>query len=433
MRSKILVVDDEMPILELLGEMLRDHGFDVEAVNNGTQAIKAFQENHHELVISDLIMPGISGLEVISTIKRLDKEVEVIVLTGYATIDNAVQALRNYNAFDFLTKPLDNLDALLNTIEKALERRQLQKENKSLIEALKQANDELERRVKARTMELAQVNERLRNELAERKEIEKKIRKARETAEFVSRIKNDFLFNISHELREPLNSVIGFSRALLDKFFGPLTEQQEECLKNVYENGRHLFFLVDDILDLTTLDDDKDNLKLTPVNICEEIEKSLKLTRKKTIKHAIEIELSIDNNLCGIQMMMDVRRIRQILFYLLSDAINFANDAGRVEVSARKRSALETELKKNKEKSEAFLELSITDIGIEIAPEDQKNIFDGFFQVKSDKIDKIPVTGLGLSLARKLAEVHGGWISVASGEAEKGCRFTVFLPILLKK
>jgi DNA-binding NtrC family response regulator len=179
MEHRILVVDDEKPILELLCEVLHDHGFNVETANNGAQAIEAFQNNPHDLVISDLIMPGMSGLEVISTIKRLDKEVEVIILSGYATIDNAVKALRDYNAFDFLTKPLDNLDALLNTIEKALERKQLQKENKSLIEALKQANDELERRVKARTMELALVNERLRKELAERKETEKKLRQKR--------------------------------------------------------------------------------------------------------------------------------------------------------------------------------------------------------------------------------------------------------------
>ena len=133
----------------------------------------------YDLVVCDLIMPGMSGLEVIRKVKDIDEETEIIVLTGYATIDNAVQALRNHKAFDFLTKPLDNLDALYNTIEKALERRDLQKENQSLIRALKKANDELERRVEARTQELNEANKAMVNELTERKRTEAELRRAK--------------------------------------------------------------------------------------------------------------------------------------------------------------------------------------------------------------------------------------------------------------
>ena len=419
MAAKILVVDDERPVLELLIEMLEDRGYEVEGVGDGGKALEKIAMTTYDLVVCDLIMPGMSGLEVIRKVKDIDEETEIIVLTGYATIDNAVQALRNHKAFDFLTKPLDNLDALYNTIEKALERRDLQKENQSLIRALKKANDELERRVEARTQELNEANKVMVKELTERKRTEAELRRAKETAEVASRVKSDFLANMSHELKNPLNSILGFSQVLMEKYFGPLTEKQEQYVKDIHQSGQHLLMLINDILDLTSLDNEKKELALSDVNLCDMIESSLNFVRQKALKQGIDLEVEIDDEARDLIARIDKRKIKQVLFNLLSNAMKFTPDGGEVKVEARKRS----------ESGADFVEVSVSDTGIGIEKQYQEHIFEEFFQINSSKENKTPGPGLGLSLAKRIVEMHGGTIAAESEGENKGSRFTFALPV----
>ena len=137
MRIKILIIDDDPDILDLIENILSMEAYEVYRAGNGIQALEIFQSQNVDLVITDLNMPGMGGLEVLSRIKGLDADMEVIVLTGNATLENAIQALKENGAFDYLTKPLENIEDLLISVDRAIEKRNLTMENRSLIKGLK--------------------------------------------------------------------------------------------------------------------------------------------------------------------------------------------------------------------------------------------------------------------------------------------------------
>ncbi len=137
MSDKILIIDDDPEVLGMLELILTRENYDVLRAESGEEAISLFQSHPIDLVITDMNMPGMSGLEVLKAIKQFDEEMEVIVLTGNATFENAVQALKEDGAFNYLTKPLDNIDDLLFSAKRAIEKRKLSSENKTLIEKLK--------------------------------------------------------------------------------------------------------------------------------------------------------------------------------------------------------------------------------------------------------------------------------------------------------
>ncbi len=122
MKLKILIIDDEKMLLKTLNMLLTQEGFVVRSASDGNAAISMFESEHFDLVITDIRMPGMDGLEVARHIKRLDKDVEVIILTGFCTSDNAEEAFK-IGVFCFLTKPLEDLDELLIPVTRALERR----------------------------------------------------------------------------------------------------------------------------------------------------------------------------------------------------------------------------------------------------------------------------------------------------------------------
>ncbi len=147
--SKILLVDDELEILQIFQELLEDEGYAVRGAQSGEEAIALFKGNGADVVVTDIRMPGMSGLDVLRTVKSIDDKVEVIVLTGHASIEVAISALKSDGAFDFLTKPLDRLEDLLIPIEKAIANRRLVQENADLLEELSRRQLHLEKYNKA--------------------------------------------------------------------------------------------------------------------------------------------------------------------------------------------------------------------------------------------------------------------------------------------
>ena len=149
MNEKILVIDDEPDILKTLEMTLSQEGYHITTATGGEAALEIFRRQPFELVITDMRMPGMDGIEVIRQVKELDPDVEAIVLTGYATLENAVLSLRNVGAFDYLTKPLENIDEIFMAVEKALEKRRLTLENRALLQNLKDKEAELVRQNRA--------------------------------------------------------------------------------------------------------------------------------------------------------------------------------------------------------------------------------------------------------------------------------------------
>ena len=143
MSKNILIIDDEPDILKTLSSALQFERYRVSTAPGGDAGLKLFRREPFDLVITDMRMPGMDGIQVIEGVKAIDPDVEAIVLTGYATLDNAVKALRHVGAFDYLSKPLENIDELFLVVEKALEKRRLTVENKRLLQRLKEKEAEL--------------------------------------------------------------------------------------------------------------------------------------------------------------------------------------------------------------------------------------------------------------------------------------------------
>ncbi len=148
-RPKMMIVDDELEILQLLEKFLEDEGFEVFCAQDGRSALELIQDKRIDVVVTDIRMPGMDGLELLRRIKRFDDLIEVIVLTGYASIEAAVNSMKNDGAFDFLTKPIENFEDLLISVEKALSHRHLRIENVKLLEALHRNQSRLESKNKS--------------------------------------------------------------------------------------------------------------------------------------------------------------------------------------------------------------------------------------------------------------------------------------------
>jgi signal transduction histidine kinase len=230
--------------------------------------------------------------------------------------------------------------------------------------------------------------------------------------EATSRHKSEFLANMSHELRTPLNAVIGFSEVLQEKMFGDLNEKQLEYVHDIHASGRHLLSLINDILDLSKIESGKMELELTQVHLPSTLDGTLTLVRERAVRHGLEVQLSVDEKIG--ETVADERKVRQILLNLLSNAVKFTPDGGKIDVRATR--------------SDDNVEISVSDTGIGIAQEDQEAIFEEFRQVGSDYARKREGTGLGLTLARKFVELHGGRIWVRS-EIGRGSTFTFTLPV----
>ena len=229
--------------------------------------------------------------------------------------------------------------------------------------------------------------------------------------EVASQHKSEFLANMSHELRTPLNAIIGFSEVLAERMFGELNEKQEEYSKDIHASGQHLLSLINDILDLSKIEAGRMELELTDFHLLQAIENALTLVRERAGRRGIALAHTIDERLGEIRG--DERKIKQVLLNLLSNALKFTPEGGRVEVRAGM--------------VDGTAEISVTDTGVGIAPEDQGAIFEEFRQVGTAE-KKAEGTGLGLTLCRRFIELHGGRIWVKS-QVGMGSTFTFTIPV----
>jgi signal transduction histidine kinase len=239
-------------------------------------------------------------------------------------------------------------------------------------------------------------------------EVEEKSRQL----EVANRHKSEFLANMSHELRTPLNAIIGFSEVLVERMFGELNEKQDEYLRDIFSSGRHLLSLINDILDLSKIEAGKMELELGTFDLPAAMENALTLVKGRAANHAITLHLEVDRRLG--ECVGDERKLKQVLVNLVSNAVKFTPEGGRVEVRAAP--------------ANGGVEFAVSDTGIGIAPEDQEAIFEEFRQVGTDYAKKREGTGLGLTLTKRIVELHGGRIWVKS-QLGQGSTFAFMLPL----
>ncbi len=238
-------------------------------------------------------------------------------------------------------------------------------------------------------------------------EIEEKSRQL----EIANKHKSDFLANMSHELRTPLNAIIGFSEVLGERYFGELTEKQDEYVKDIHSSGKHLLSLINDILDLSKIEAGRMELNLAEFDLPAALENALTLVKERAQRHGVALKLEVAPGLGAFTA--DERKFKQIMLNLLSNAVKFTPVGGSVTVRAKPNGA--------------GVEIAVADTGVGIAPGDQEAVFEEFRQVGRDVSKKAEGTGLGLALTRRFIELHGGGIRLAS-EPGKGSTFTFTLP-----
>jgi len=227
--------------------------------------------------------------------------------------------------------------------------------------------------------------------------------------ELASEHKSQFLATMSHELRTPLNAIIGFSEVLHEQMFGELNERQLAYVSDVLEAGRHLLSLINDVLDLAKIEAGRMELELSEVVLPDVLRSAISLHGERARSEGVELSLTTEPD--EITVTADERRLRQIVFNLVSNAVKFTPADGRVDISAHV--------------EDGHVEVGVSDTGPGISAKDREMIFEEFEQAEAGR--KAEGTGLGLPLSRKLVELHGGRLWVDS-EVGRGSTFRFTLP-----
>ncbi len=290
-------------------------------------------------------------------------------------------------------------------------------ERKQAEDRMRTLNADLEARVKARTIELATANQALEQEralLAQRvEERTADLSTANAALARAARLKDEFLANMSHELRTPLNTVLGMAESIAEGIFGPVNGDQSGALNNIAESGRHLLALINDILDLSKIEAGHFQIHtdlVDPASICEA---SVRMIRQAALKKNLTLNLKLNDETTAVRA--DPRRLKQMLVNLLGNAVKFTPEGRSIGL----------ELQTDRDSQQ--MRFVVWDTGIGIAPEDLARLFQPFTQLDSKLTRQYEGTGLGLSLVSRMAEMHGGGVTVESRLGE-GSRFTIVLP-----
>jgi len=378
----ILVVEDDVGSRLTLSGILEDAGYEVTGVDKGAEALEVIKDGNFNVIIADIKLPDVGGMSILELAKEINPDVAVIIMTGYASIETAVNAV-NEGAYAYFVKPI-NMDEMKTTIVNALRQQRLSRENKRLVDDLQRSNKLLF-------------------------EANRQLRAATEA-------KSAFLAHMSHELRTPLNAIIGFSDLLLGGVAGEINNQQRQCLEDILSSGKHLLSLINDILDLSKVEAGKMDIRPESLRLADVVDDAVTTVKPMLDDSRHELAISIAEDLPPVYG--DRNRLKQILLNLLSNAIKFTPDGGKLY--------LETSGNGD------FCRVSMVDNGIGIRKEDQACIFEPFTQLDTQPGERKQGTGLGLALTKQLVELLGGKIWVES-EYGKGSQFNFIIPLAEKE
>ncbi len=260
-------------------------------------------------------------------------------------------------------------------------------------------------------------------EIAERQQAQQQLTEANQQLARAIRLKDEFLANMSHELRTPLNSILGMNEALQDEIFGSINERQLKALQTIESSSTHLLALINDILDVAKIESGQVTLELTATDLDSLCNSSLAFIKQQALTKRIQLITRIPKYLP--ELMLDERRIRQVLINLLNNAVKFTLEGGTITLEV---SQVQLESSTTNLTPLNYLKIAVIDTGIGISSENIQKLFQPFIQIDSALNRQYKGTGLGLALVKRLVELHGGTVELTS-EVGVGSCFAINLPI----
>jgi two-component system sensor histidine kinase/response regulator len=371
---RILVIDDEVGIRRGCIRALEPIGYQVETVGTLAEARELLEQDGFDLVLLDVMLPDGQGIDVLPPITQHDPDIVVIIITGFGTVELAVQAIKQ-GAYDFIAKPFTP-ELLQMTVAQGMERRRLSLDAKR-VEALEREAVELAR---------------------EKEEMER-----------LNEFKTSFTLMVAHELRAPISALLSFLRTMRKGYVS--AEQQEEILDRSIDRADELLDLVNDLLSLADARQTRPSADPGPVEVAAALEKVAGLFRSQ----AEEKRIAFNSD---VQATPSIRgyndQIEQVWMNLISNAIKYTPEGGVVKVGL--------------EVKDGWAIGYVEDTGIGIELEHQEKIFEDFYRTPQAKAFSRLGTGLGLTLVKQIVESHGGHIELRSNPG-KGSRFTFWLPL----
>jgi two-component system, sensor histidine kinase and response regulator len=364
-KLKVLVVDDDLFFRKMLPKKLSSKGFIFDTAENGVEALEKLYANPDvELIISDMTMPEMNGLELIKKIRGTGKDVPFIFLTASDQLHVAIEAM-TCGASDYLLKDENILRTLSISVDKVLEKHQLKKNNQQLLQDLAAKNKELEKSNK----QLLKLNE----------------------------IKNKFLGMAAHDLRSPLSSIRGLSEFLLNEIFGSLTEDQKDYINIINKTSNEMLTLVNDLLDVSVIESGNLDIKPSKTSLISLIKDRIKLYRMSAEKKDTRINFIPEDI---PEIFFDPSKIAQVIDNLVSNAIKFSPPGSVIYIHA--------------DVDNGMVKVSIRDEGPGVSEEEQSRLFGEFQRLSAMPTAGEKSTGLGLAIVKKIIDAHQGILEVNS-------------------
>jgi len=373
MGNRILVVDDEKDVRTLLFRALTQMGgFHVDLAETAEEALRKIESEEFDLVLTDVRLPGMNGLQLVSEIVKSRPAIITIVLTGHATIDSALEAMKR-GASDYLRKPVD-LEEMVIRLQKALEERSRFVKLKEVADNLEKSNQELRR---------------------------------------LDEHKSEFISLASHELRPPLTIIKSQVQTVLEGKLGKINKSQVEFLSTVASNVERLIRLVKDLLDLSRIQTGKIEMRCEEVELADLAHYILGLFKAQADKKSIRLKNEIPKE---IGIYADREKVERILINLIGNSLKFTPGGGEISISAKTSGDAGNDVV-----------IEVEDSGVGIPEPELEKIFEKFHQVEGTSSESAEGVGLGLAITKGLVEAHHGRIW-AESEVGKGSVFRFTLP-----
>jgi len=365
---KILVVDDDRLNLRILGGILRGEGYVLADCDSGERALELYAQFAPNLVLLDVMMSGIDGFETCRQLKRTygDKCAPVIFITAKNESDDVVEGL-GAGGVDYLPKPFKAREVLAR-IRTHLQNQSLVEQQKSLVAQLSRANSE----------------------------------------------KNKFLGMAAHDLRNPLASIRGLAEFLREGVAGRMTPDQLDLIQTIHDASQSMLDLVNELLDVATIEAGELKLHLEDQNLAELITKSVTLTNMEASKKKTHVQFEAGG--ARPVLMLDAAKIRQVIDNLLSNAVKYSPPGSTITVNL------------TADAGRGTCSFAVQDQGPGIPAGESDKLFKDFSQLSVRPTGGEKSTGLGLAICRKIVEAHRGTIT-AENLPGRGCEFRVILPI----